>query len=358
MPMPRVPLHRRHVLITAATAPLLCACSTNLLRYRAEPVAALAERLGVCASVHVILRGGKPQAPVALGGCRADTAPDTVFQAASLTKPVVAFAVLQMVQAGRLDLDAPVSRYLPGGYTHYRSVLRRGPGDASDAVAAGLLARIPVGTLLNHTSGLPNWSGSGLSTAFAPGERWQYSGEGYVLLQAVVEAVAGLPFESFMQECVFQPLGMRDSSLSWQERFAPRAAKGQAAGGATRQAVFRYPVAAASLYTTAADYARFMAALAADDRLLALSLSKPAPVDRGLALEWGYGWGIERMGSQAVLWQWGNNPGFRSFAMFSVSSKDGFVLLTNSEDGMPLAAALAFQTLPGEHNAFRFSMVG
>lgn len=351
-------LRRRHLLIAGTATPLLASCSTNLLRYREEPVAALAARLGVCASVYSILRGGRPQPPIALGGCQADTATDTIFQAASLTKPVVALGVLQLVQAGRLDLGAPVSKYLPGGYTHYRTVLRRAPGDSSDAVPSDFLARIPVGTLLNHTSGLPNWSGSGLSTSFAPGERWQYSGEGYVLLQAVVEAVSGLQFTQFMEERVFQPLGMRDSSLAWHDRFAPRAATGRAASGITRQAVFRFPVAAASLYTTARDYAQFMAAFAANVQLLALVLSNPTLVDRELRLEWGYGWGVERMDTDAVLWQWGNNPGFRSFAMLSTSSKDGFVLLTNSDNGMPLASALAFQTLPGDHNAFRFSMVG
>ncbi len=353
-----MPLRRRDLLIAGTAAPLLASCSTNLLRYREEPVTALATRLGVCASVYSILRGGRPQSPIALGGCQADTATDTIFQAASLTKPVVAFGVLQLVQAGGLELSAPVSKYLPGGYTHYRTALRRGPGDSSNAVPSDFLARIPVGTLLNHTSGLPNWSVSGLSTSFAPGERWQYSGEGYVLLQAVVEAVSSLHFTQFMEETVFQPLGMRDSSLTWQDRFAPRAATGQAAGGAARQAVFRFPVAAASLYTTARDYAQFMAAFAANEQLISLALSKPALVDRELRLEWGYGWGVERLGTDAVLWQWGNNPGFRSFAMLSASSKDGFVLLSNSDNGMPLAAALAFQTLPGDHNVFRFSMVG
>lgn len=351
-------LRRRDLLIAGTSVPLLAACSTNLWRYREESAAALAARLGVCASVYATLRGGSPQPPVALGGCESATAPDMIFQAASLTKPVVAFGVLQLVHAGGLDLSAPVSRYLPKGYTHYRSVLRRGPADSSNTVPAEFLARIPVGTLLNHTSGLPNWSGAGLSTSFAPGKRWQYSGEGYVLLQAVAEAVSSQPFARFMEERVFQPLGMGDSSLVWQDRLAPRAATGQAISGAARQVVFHFPVAAASLYTTASDYAKFMAAFAANEQLLALALSNPAMVDRALGLEWGYGWGVERMGTDAVLWQWGNNPGFRSFAMFSASSGDGFVLLTNSDNGMPLASALAFQILPGDHNAFRFSMVG
>lgn len=352
-----MPLHRRAFVFAASAAPVLASCSTNPWWYRHSPPAALVRRMGVCAAVVATLRGGRPQAPVALGGCETTPAADGIFQAASLTKPVAAYAALKLVQAGALDLAAPVSRYLPGGYRHFRSVLRRGADDASDTVPAALLTRIPVGTLLNHSSGLPNWSPSGLDLSFAPGERWQYSGEAYVLLQSIIEAVAGRPFASFIDERVFQVLGMRDSRLGWQDSLAPRAVPGLAADGTVNQAVFRHPVAAASLYTTAADYAAFMAAVAADAPLLALTLSRPVGVDRGLGLEWGYGWGIERTGPDAVLWQWGNNPGFRSFAMFHATSRDGFVLLTNSDNGMPLASALAHQSVPGDHNAFRFPMV-
>jgi CubicO group peptidase (beta-lactamase class C family) len=116
-------------------------------------------------------------------------------------------------------------------------------------------------------------------------------------------------------------------------------------------------VAAASLYTTAADYSRFMSALLANDRLLSLALAKPVEVDGPLGLQWGLGWGIERASGGPYIWQWGNNPGFRAFAMASVTSKDGFVILTNSERGMPLAASVAQSVLPAEHNAFRFSWV-
>lgn len=348
---------RRRLLVAGATLPLLASCAGGLGRYRADAVAALATRFSVCAAVYCLVKAGRAQPPVALSGCHAPTATDTIFQAASLTKPLTALAVLRLVQAGVLDLQAPVSRYLPRGYIQYRSSLRRGPGDPSYLVAADVLARIPLGTLLNHSSGLPNWSSTVLSLAFAPGERWQYSGEAYVLLQAVIEAVTGQPLARYMDEQVFQPLGMPDSSLVWHDGLAARAAVGTAAGGARRQLVFRWPVAAASLYTTASDYARLIEAFCADPALLALTLSRPVEVDRGLQLGWGYGWGIERRGADTVLWQWGNNPGFRAFAMFSASTQDGFVLLTNSDQGMPLAPALAEQSLPGEHPLFRFSMV-
>jgi CubicO group peptidase (beta-lactamase class C family) len=219
------------------------------------------------------------------------------------------------------------------------------------------LSRIPVGSLLNHTSGLPNWTSGPLAIRFEPGERWQYSGEGYVLLQAVMEAATGMGLAAYMHEHVFHPLGMRDSSLVWNDAYAGRAVAGTSAAGATREARFRSPVAAASLYTTAGDYASFLSGLLADEGLLALSMSRAVRVDRRLGIDWGCGWGIERTAAGPHLWQWGSNPGFRAFSMVSPLSRDGFVILTNSDRGMALAVPLADETLPGEHNAFRFSMV-
>ncbi len=344
---------RQLLLASAAASPLLASCATDLTRYRDQPVAEVAASLGVCAAAFATLQAGRVQATVVAGSCSA--APDAVFQAASLTKPVVAYAALRLALAGRLDLQAPVSHYLPQGYVHYQHVLRRKPGDASDTVPASTLARIPVATLLNHSSGLPNWTGGTLAPAFDPGQRWRYSGEGYVLLQTVMEAVTGAPIAQWMDAEVFAPLGMRDSSLVWQSAYEGRAVHAHGAASGMRWGV---PVAAASLYTTAGDYARLLSAFVADGRLLALAMSAPVVADKALGLEWGYGWGIERTPVGPMLWQWGNNPGFRNFAMVSPGSGDGFVLLTNSDRGMALAVPLAQQVLPMEHPAFRFSLVG
>lgn len=344
---------RQLLLASTAASPLLASCATDLMRYRDQPVAEVAASLGVCAAAFATLQAGRVQATVVAGSCGA--APEAVFQAASLTKPVVAYAALRLALAGELDLQAPVSRYLPKGYVHYQHVLRRKPGDASDTVPASTLARIPVGTLLNHSSGLPNWTGGALAPAFEPGQRWHYSGEGYVLLQTVMEAVTGMPIAPWMDAHVFLPLGMRDSSLVWSSAYDGRTVQANGVAGGMRWDV---PVAAASLYTTAGDYARLLAAVAADERLLALAMSAPVVADKALGLEWGYGWGIERTAVGPMLWQWGNNPGFRNFAMVSPGSGDGFVLLTNSDRGMALAVPLAQQVLPMEHPAFRFSLVG
>lgn len=354
-------INRRKLLLAGAVLPTLTSCANDISKHRDRPVATLARDLRVCAATHATLRSGKPGPSISLAGCgnpRGVNELDAIFQAASLTKPVIAFGALRLAVDGQLDLQSPVSRYLPNGYTHYHSVLARSPTDSNDFVPASALSGLPVAALLNHTSGLPNWASGKLSFDFQPGERWEYSGEGYVLLQAVIEAVTGLSLAAYFDRHIFRALGMHDTSLIWKDEFSTRAQPGTSVWGTVRQVRFLTPVAAASLYTTTSDYARFMAALLADHPLASLTISTPVQVNRELGLEWGYGWGIERAEGGPYIWQWGNNPGFRSFAMASVSSKDGFVILTNSERGMALAVPLAFATFPVEHSAFRFSMVG
>ena len=349
---------RRNVLVAGATLPLFASCAGDIAKLRELSVETLAKQLGVCSAAYVVLRTGTPGAPISVSGCTdSNTQAHAVFQAASLTKPVVAFGALQLALDQLLDLNAPASYYLPNGYKHFHSVLARSPSDPHDVVSRNALSRVSVAQLLNHTSGLPNWSGGALAFESEPGERWGYSGEGFMLLQSVIEAVTGMELSAFFGEHVFAVLGMADTSLIWREDFAASEATGTSAFGRRQQIRFRSAVAAASLYTTASDYARFMSALLSNDRHVSFALAKPTEVDSALGLQWGLGWGIERAPGGPYIWQWGNNPGYRSFAMASVTSKDGFVILTNSERGMPLAASVAHSILPADHNAFRFSWV-
>jgi CubicO group peptidase (beta-lactamase class C family) len=352
-------IDRRHLLVSASLAPFVASCASGLQSYRHLSTAEVAAKQGICSAAYATLSGGKVQKTAAVSGCAGQSpAVNAVYQAASLTKPVVAYAALKLALAGGLDLRSPVSRFLPHGYTHFHRVLAQGAQDPSDLVPAATLSRIPLFTLLNHSSGFPNWSRGPLSLGFEPGARWQYSGAGYVLLQRVLEAVSGQSFLSFMDAQVFTPLGMHQSSLVWKEEYAVYTQPGAAAAWSPRSARFTSPVAAASLHTTAADYARFLAAVLADPRLLAETLSAPVSVAPGLGIDWGYGWGIERQARGANLWHWGNNPGFRAFTMVSPESGDGFVVFTGSDQGMALAVPIAHEVLPMEHNAFRFSMVG
>lgn len=361
MPAPQeMQITRRKLLLSTSMAPLLASCATDLRSYRTLSLSEVAEKQGVCSAAYATLSGGKIHSIAAVSGCEGGNPPhvQSVFQAASLTKPVVAYAALKLALAGQLDLQSPVSRFLPDGYRHFHSVLARSTGDPSDIVPPSTLSRIPLFTLLNHSSGFPNWSNRSLSLNSNPGERWQYSGEGFMVLQSVIEAVSGQTFLSFTDEQVFGPIGMRHSSLVWKEEYDVAALTGSAPTGASRNARFRSPVAAASLHTTAEDYALFLSAFLANQQLLVQTTSAPVSVSPTLGIDWGYGWGIERSARGANLWHWGNNPGFRSFTMISPDSGDGFVIFTRSDQGMALAVPLAYEVLPVEHNAFRFAMVG
>lgn len=355
-----MPISRREFLVAGAIAPFISSCATNLSRFSEEPTPDLAERLGVCAATYASLNAGKPNPPVVVSGCSsvATIQADAIFQAASLTKPVIAFVALKLVKEGKLDLSAPVSHYLPDGYAHRQNLFGGASATDVDLVPVRTLARIPVATLLNHSSGLPNWTSGTLAPEFEPGERWQYSGEGYLLLQAVISAASTQGIESCVSKYVFEPLGMRHSRLRLTEDIRHQLVNGTSWFGWGRQFDFTEPNAAASLYTTAGDYAKLLSALLSDTSLLSLTLANPVTTDTELGLAWGYGWGVETAEGGPYLWQWGNNPGYRAFAMTSVSSGDGFVLLTNSEDGMPLAASLARSIIPAKHGVFRFHMLG
>jgi CubicO group peptidase (beta-lactamase class C family) len=179
-----------------------------------------------------------------------------------------------------------------------------------------------------------------------------------MVLQQVLETVTGTALDEWASRQVFGPLAMRDSAMQWRETLTDKAVPGHTRRGVAHAARFAKPMAAASLYTTAHDYARFLAALLADDALLSLTLTRPVQAESRLLLQWGLGWGIESSNDGPVLWHWGNNPGYRAFAMASTTTGDGFVLLTNGERGLALAEPLAGAVLPGPHRLFGFHMLG
>ena len=141
--------------------------------------------------------------------------PRTVFQAASLSKPVVAYAALQLVDAGKLDLHDPLSDIV-------------GPLVPGDADSLSISAR----HVLCHTTGLPNWRSERfpLRSYFTPGSRFSYSGEGFVYLQAAIEKLTGEPLEVAIKRIVFDPLAMQNSSFVWCDSLAEHAALGHRVG--------------------------------------------------------------------------------------------------------------------------------
>lgn len=259
----------------------------------------------------------------------------TVFQAASLSKQVFAYAALRLADRGILDLDRPLAGILPN------------PRMSGDARYREITAR----HVLSHSSGLPNWGGDRLELSFDPGAGFQYSGEGYVYLQRVLERLTGKSLERLVTEEVFEPLGLEDSGMRWRPAFEGRTAARHGEWGRSDGVVRgEEENAAASLLTTARDYGRFAAALVTGRGLapetFAAALEPRTPMtprphlDTADRLAWGLGWGLQAGSAGRALWQWGHNDGFRAFLIAYPERGDALVYFANGNAGLSIAADL------------------
>jgi CubicO group peptidase (beta-lactamase class C family) len=282
---------------------------------------------------------------------------DTVFEAASLSKPVFTYGVLKLVEQGKLGLDVPLTTYLPKPFV---------AGDER-------LAKITTRIVLSHRTGFPNWpNDDGVSIYFTPGERFSYSGEGYIYLQRVVEQITAEPLNDYMREAVFTPLGMTSSSYLWRPDFDALTATGHDSDGKpTELAKPTEALAASTLNTTAKDYALFVEAVLNGKGLKSATLRemetpeialdpecriciKHDPKQLSKNLFWGLGWGIERKDGTDVLWHWGDNGSFKAFVMAEPKTKAGVVMFANSENGLEIAKPVVDEAMGTESLAFEW----
>ncbi|MCP3382240.1 beta-lactamase family protein [Bradyrhizobium sp. CCGUVB4N] len=337
---------------------LLASCATLALAGRGhaddldDQVARLASEGHVCAVSATMLRNGHEARALSASGCGANPGSDAVFQAASLSKPVVAYVVLRLARRGELSLDHPLSEIFPDGYQHRQNLFALKAAPIVDTVAVDVLRTVTPRLLLSHGAGFPNWASDGpLTQTSAPGTCWQYSGEGYVLLQRMLETLTGRPLQQLAEQELFAPIGLTNTAF----KLTP-AIQTQLVAGSPRQLRFPYEIAASSLYTTANDYARFMAAVLNDEQLLSSITRDPRKLSAP-HLSWGLGWGLEEKNHPVAIWHWGSNPGFRALAMANLQSRDAIVVLTSSDAGMPLAKTILGSVMPGDHPALALDLV-
>ena len=195
---------------------------------------------------------------------------DTIMYGASLTKMVFAATVMQLADERKISLDQPLARYLAKPLPEYPNESAYGPWRdlAGDPRWRSLTARM----LLTHSAGFANFAflepDRKLRFHFDPGSRYAYSGEGFILLQFVLERGLGLDVGAEMQRRVFDRLKMTRTSMRWRPDFAANLADGWNADGTPEPHDERSRVrAAGSMDTTIADMARFAAAFMRGDLL-------------------------------------------------------------------------------------------
>jgi CubicO group peptidase (beta-lactamase class C family) len=314
---------------------------------------------------------------------------DTVFQAASLSKPLFGYAVLKLSEEGKIDLNKRLVNYLPVEYI------------PDDSRAGQVTAR----HVLSHSSGLQNWrfrATDKLQLAFNPGEKYSYSGEGFYYLQRVVEKITGQGLDQLMRERVFEPFGMKRSSYFWLPEFEKSLAAGHTNRGQVRPTFGAenipklvelavqwnkplgawkiedlekaYPIidpklpvlpnfmtlnAAATLQTTVTDYAQFLIKMLNPNKGDKFSL-KPETLKEMLkpqikindVLSWGIGIPLETQDNNFYFWHWGDNGNFKAFMLGNPAKKWGMVIFTNGSNGQKIWERVVREATKQEHAFF------
>lgn len=260
--------------------------------------------------------------------------PDTLFEAASLTKTLFATLVLRLVDRGVCTLDEPIAaRARDIGITEEERI-----------------GEVTVRHILSHGSGLPNWADKPLAFLFDPGKGFRYSGEGYFYLQKIVEQLTGKRFTDHLRDEFFVPLDMKHSAAVWDpsvgrrmtHKFDEKGVMAPLRDGVDLSGNAPEPNAAWSLYSCAGDYTKFLLEILnhrghLPEELFREMVRPQNRADPGIS--WGLGFGIPAK-DPSVIWHWGDNGGYRSFGMIDLSTGDGGCVFCNGAGGTGLCLEL------------------
>ena len=332
---------------------------------RAAELVAAAEVPGIQLA---LVAGGEPVSGHAFGVTdRERLTPLSVadlFQAASLAKCLTAWAVMRLAEQGRIDLDSPVQRYFtrwrlpPSGFDHAAVTVRRVLCHTAGLSLSDYPGFEPARTLPGLEASLSgDTNGGGDLRAIEPaGRSFRYSGGGYTLLALAIEEITGERFAAHMARNVLEPLGMSASTFDQGSGLVERSAAGHDANGRTLP-FYRFDgAAAAGLFTTADDLARFAAAHLAGPRgeapgrgvlsprtiaTMTAPLVGTGRVD-GLWPEYGLGYEVERRpDGRTLVGHHGANRGWRALLAIEPARSRALAALANSDLAQPALESLA-----------------
>ena len=293
---------------------------------------------------------------------------ETLFEAASVSKTVFAYAVMKLCEKGVLNLDTPLLKY------GAKPLLEGDPR----------VEQITARHVLSHTSGFQDFRSrkEPLKIHFAPGEKFLYSGEGYYYLQSVVThltghvdpkdcakyecdlEVCGTDIDPYLKRNLLQPFGMKASGYLWNDILAKHSASPHDAEGRLSAKkrpkppdVARYG-SCGGLHTTATEYAKFLIEIVNPkesdafrltrnslDEMLRPQIKLPETEKIDGADSWALGWAVQERKTGNVIVHSGGQAGIQSLTMASVERKSGFIVLTNSDNGWKVFHNPAFGEL-------------
>ncbi len=324
----------------------------------AKTIAARLAELKVPGASVAVINGGAVEWARGYGVTEAGTSnavtPGTLFQAASISKPVAALAALRLVEQGRLALDEDVNLKLKSWQVPASELsavekvtLRRLLSHTAGLTVhgfGGYEAGAPLPTLVQVLDGVEPANSGPVRVDVVPGKIWRYSGGGFTVAQLLRTEVGGKAFPELMAELVLKPAGMTDSTY---EQPLPESRRAAAAGGHTGDGKLlpgrfhTYPeMAAAGLWTTPTDLAKFLIEIAKARRGGSVLLSQALALEMTTAPKPGYGLGLSLSGSGASLnfGHGGSNEGFKCQMTAFAEGGRGAVIMTNGDRGSALAA--------------------
>jgi CubicO group peptidase (beta-lactamase class C family) len=330
-----------------------------LIRGESTPLTSLTTRME---ALHVpgvsiaVIHGGKLDWARGFGVTKIGGPPvtaETLFQAASISKPVTTLAVLRLAQSGRLDLDTDVNHYLKSWkvpaneFTQEAKVTLRELLTHSAGVTVhgfrGYAAGEAIPSLAQVLDGEPPANNAAIRVDMTPGKTWRYSGGGFVIVQQVLTDVTGTPFPRLLNDLVLGPLGMQHSTYQQPlppDLLARAATPYRADGAAVPGGPHVYPeLAPAGLWTTPSDLARFVIGIQRAFSGRSRTVLSQATARNMLVPEYNQqalGLIVGGNTPQKYFNHGGVNFGYRCLLVAYQDNGDGAVIMTSGDNGDPL----------------------
>ncbi|HEU0017040.1 MAG TPA: serine hydrolase domain-containing protein [Methyloceanibacter sp.] len=287
-----------------------------------------------------------------------DASPDTLYQAASLSKFVAAIGAMRLVENGTLKLDEDVNDRLTSwkvpsnSFDATHRVTLRGLLSMTAGIGVpgflGYRAGAPLPTLKQILEGTPPANSPAVTVIAVPGSAYRYSGGGYEIAEALMQDVTGKPFPQLIRGIVLDPMGMTDSSFDQPPNGALMARATSGHFGDGKELPGRWHLfpehAAAGLWSTPTDLAKLLVQLAHTWQGFSSIFLHRQTLQEILTPQnggpYGLGAAIAGDGASLVLMKRGQNIGYQGYLILYPATGQGMVVMTNSDNGSRLAEAL------------------